>query len=184
MQSTPSEPQVDDAAALQGSPVQQAPDLLAPALEGEETSQQTAVFPTPSPEAEEASEQTANLVASVGTMVRSVLTEGNVDQQVTQAAKNAKEEFDTFIDSTNEGDLEAQVAKVLDGAESIVTKFLSLASKPAEDVNIQQLQLDNCTEAEKKFATYSALGRVVVGLACQGIAAMPFGAPVAALLGE
>ncbi|KAJ9527086.1 hypothetical protein QJQ45_025204 [Haematococcus lacustris] len=74
----------------------------------------------------------------------------------------------------------ADLDKEVDLALSTVSKLLE---NPQGAMDLQDLKLPNRTSAERKLAQLSVLGQVVVDLAEVSVAALPFGAPVAAAIG-
>ncbi|KAJ9527505.1 hypothetical protein QJQ45_025765 [Haematococcus lacustris] len=74
----------------------------------------------------------------------------------------------------------ADLDKEVDLALSTVSKLLD---NPQGAVDLQALKLPNRSSAERKLAQLSVLGQVVVDLAAASVAALPFGAPVAAAIG-
>ncbi|GFH17743.1 WD_REPEATS_REGION domain-containing protein, partial [Haematococcus lacustris] len=74
----------------------------------------------------------------------------------------------------------ADLDKEVDLALSTVSKLLD---DPQGAVDLQALKLPNRSSAERKLAQLSVLGQVVVDLAAASVAALPFGAPVAAAIG-
>lgn len=113
---------------------------------------------------------------------------GDIPGTLQELQQDAKSELDKFLQASKEGDLETldeQVNSVLAGAETVVASVLSWVEKPtSREVAIQELRLEARSPAEQALARYSALGRVLVSSVSQAVAALPFGAPVAAVLGE
>ena len=61
-------------------------------------------------------------------------------------------------------------------------KLLQQPDLPTGDMDVQKLHLPPRTKAEQALARYSVIGGAVVHIASQAISALPFGAPVAAVL--
>jgi hypothetical protein len=58
------------------------------------------------------------------------------------------------------------------------------SAKPAQKIDWQKIDLPQRSKIEQGFARYSALGRVLITVVKHGVGALPFGAPVAAVLGS
>ncbi|KAF5838038.1 hypothetical protein DUNSADRAFT_3472 [Dunaliella salina] len=113
----------------------------------------------------------------------------DVEETIVSVAEQ-REEWMSCIDIES-GDLTTEHADtVLDGAEKLVHLFRNACGKgqqrDAAIPHIQSLQLPKRTALEEAFAKYSALGQVAIDLAgpaLEGLSALPFLNPAAAVLG-
>jgi hypothetical protein len=113
-------------------------------------------------------------------LLTSVFTE--VEDVVMKAKDNVEMELGRFEDEVKEGDVAAVGVQLL----MWVGKAVGLLDQQETCVGraqIQDLTLAQCSSAEKQFHKYSAFGQVLISVAVQGLNAVPFGAPVGAIIG-
>ena len=98
------------------------------------------------------------------------------------AAESAVERAEVELSAIASGDVASEFAAVEGIAEKCLMALLNKAA-PTGKVDIQSLQLQDFTQAEKVLCKYSAIGQVLVSVVSHGVAALPFGAPLAAMMG-
>ena len=100
------------------------------------------------------------------------------------AAESAVERAEQELASIASGDVASELAAGEGVAEKCLVALLAkVAAAPTGKVDIQSLQLQDFSQAEKVLCKYSAIGQVLVTVVSHGVAALPFGAPIAAMMG-
>ena len=124
-----------------------------------------------------ASEAAATWEASGGSLA------GTADA-LGSAAESAVERAEHELSAIASGDIASEFAAGEGIAEKCLVALLGkVAASPTGKVDIQSLKLQDFSPAEKVLCKYSAIGQVLVSVVSHGVAALPFGAPIAAMMG-
>lgn len=83
-------------------------------------------------------------------------------------------------EAEDEDTADEEIGGALDTLQGLLQ--LTQRAQPNAELDLQALQLPPRSAAEKALARYSWLGTATIGLASHALSALPFGAPVAAVL--
>ena len=100
------------------------------------------------------------------------------------AADSAVERAEQELTAIASGDVASGLAAGEGVAEKCLVALLGkVPQAPTGKVDIQSLQMQDFSPAEKVLCKYSTIGQVLVTVVSHGVAALPFGAPIAAMMG-